>query len=68
MVAMAVVPLRAVREPREGRPRMKEQVAPKMTVRMGDLKRRSMMCRRWGIPPSRAKANIMRELEVWVVC
>ena len=67
MVAIAVVPLKAVREPRDGRARRKEHVAPKMTVRTGDLKRRSMMCKRWGMPPSRAKANIIRELLVWMM-
>ena len=43
MVAMAVVPAKAVLEPREGRQRRKEQVAPKATVRTGDLKRLSIM-------------------------
>ena len=67
MVAMAVVPLKAVREPRDGKARRKEHVAPKTTVRTGDLKRWSMMCKRWGMPPSRANANIIRELLVWIM-
>lgn len=42
LVAIEVVPLRATSEPREGRARRKEQVAPKATVRMGEWKPRSM--------------------------
>lgn len=64
MVAMEVVPLNATVDPSDGRARRKEQPAPKRTVRIGEWKPRSMMWRRCGMPPSRAKANIMRELDV----
>lgn len=63
-MAIDVVPLNATVEPREGRARRKEQPAPKRTVRIGEWKPRSIICSRCGMPPSRAKANIMRELEV----
>lgn len=63
---MEVVPLKATEEPREGRASRKAQQAPKRTVRIGDSKPRSMMCSLCGIPPSRAKANIMREFEVCI--
>ena len=66
-MAIEVVPLNATVEPREGRARRNEQPAPKRIVRIGEWKPRSMMCKRWGMPPSRAKANIMRELDVLTV-
>lgn len=65
MVAMEVEPRSANSDPRDGRARRKEQVAPKSTVRIGEWKPRSIMCKRCGMPPSRAKANIILELEVW---
>lgn len=64
IVAIDVVPLNATCEPRDGRASRKEHEAPKMTVRIGLLNRVSMMWRRWGMPPSRAKANIILELLV----
>jgi len=64
-VAMEVVPKKAVVEPREGRQRRKAQTAAKMTARNGERKRASTICSLWGIPPSRAKENIMRELLVY---
>jgi hypothetical protein len=66
MVAIDVAAEKATAEPSEGRPRMKESVQASQTVRMGDLRLTSTLWKkRWpGIPPSRAKAYIMRELEV----
>jgi len=45
-VAMDVVPLNAAVEPRDGRARRNEHMAPNRTARMGEWKPRSMMCRR----------------------
>ena len=64
MVAIEVVPKKAVVEPREGRQRRKAQRAAKRTVRRGERKRGERMCSLCGIPPSRAKENIIRELLV----
>lgn len=65
MVAMDVVPKKAVVEPKEGRQRRKAQTAAKMTARKGEKKRASKICNLWGMPPSRAKENIMCELLVY---
>ena len=57
--------MKATAEPREGRARQKAQITANQIVRMGAWKRWSTLWRKVGMPPSRAKANIMRELEVW---
>lgn len=61
---MDVAAAKATSDPRDGRERQKERNAPSQMVRMGDLNLLSMCAKNFGIPPSRAKANIMREFEV----
>lgn len=61
-MAIEVVPKKAVVEPREGRQSRKAQTAAKMTVRMGERKRVSIIWSLCGMPPSRANEYIMREL------
>jgi hypothetical protein len=52
--------------PKLGSPRMKDSVQASQTVLMGDLVLGSTLWKNLcpGIPPSRAKAYIMRELDV----
>ena len=64
MVAMEVAALNATEDPRDGRARQKDRKAASQTVRMGERNRWSTLWKKCGMPPSRAKANIIRELEV----
>lgn len=61
---MEVAAAKATVLPKLGRARQKERKAASQTVRMGDLNLSSTLWKKWGIPPSRAKANIILELEV----
>ena len=61
---MDVAAVKATVEPKDGIANRNDRVAPSQIVRIGDLKRLSTLANQWGRPPSRAKPNIMRELEV----
>ena len=63
-MAMDVAAEKATVEPREGMARRKERNAARQMVRIGAEKRGLTCVKKWGSPPSRAKPNIIRELEV----
>lgn len=66
MVAILVAAENATELPRLGNPNMKLRVQASQTVRTGDFRFASTLWKNlWpGIPPSRAKAYIIREFEV----
>jgi len=64
MVAIDVAALKATEDPREGSARQKERKAASQTVRIGERNLLSTLWKKCGIPPSRAKANIILEFEV----
>ena len=61
---MEVAAENATVDPREGMARRKARKAAKQMVRMGALNLLSTWSKKGGRPRSRAKANIIRELEV----
>lgn len=66
IVAIDVAAANATELPKLGSPRMKLRVQASQTVLIGDLRFRSTLWKNlWpGIPPSRAKAYIIRLLDV----
>lgn len=64
MVAIEVAAAKATEDPREGRDKQNAKKIASQMVRIGERNLSSTLWKKCGIPPSRAKANIMREFEV----
>lgn len=64
MVAIEVAAEKATVDPSDGTARRKERKAANQMVRIGARNLASTLSKKCGRPPSRAKPNIMRELDV----